>query len=492
MQPTTKRRWYSMRWWYVCLLIVLVPVAGYLQHQIRGEWELARVLAKWDAEGVWHWEEVIANRPAVADDDNLSLLITRMANAIKNINFYSDPDSLFDSINQQPNQLLSSGALAALQRRRKDAAPFFEQLPRFRAMSGLSRLQFQIKTNPWDTLLPIQEHREAFNRLHDQFRLELAQGNYANALAHLEDQLKISRSLSHEPNMICYLVYLATESLAAQNTQHWLAQSQPDEASLLKMQKYFSQEEDDKHWRYLMRSEAGGAFGVMQYLKHDPALLEKAISLPKPSSEWWGEPLQHVKFHLAKLQLHSPWQTADMMQVMHVTYQQAEKPPSEQMAFLIQQVEKLGQEQGFLPFTAKSLMMPAWQKVLRVRMRLAAQKRCVMIALAAERFRLAHQRWPASQEELVGKYLPKVLTDPFDNQPIRYKPLPDGVVIYSIGAQIPANDKDDEGDVLTHEDGNLPKDTGIRLWNVVHRRQPTITKPKEEKPEVLKPPGEDK
>jgi hypothetical protein len=56
-------------------------------------------------------------------------------------------------------------------------------------------------------------------------------------------------------------------------------------------------------------------------------------------------------------------------------------------------------------------------------------------ALAVEGFRLAHAgRIPASLPELVPDFLPAVPRDLFDGQPLRFKTLPRGYVIYSIGA----------------------------------------------------------
>ena len=37
-------------------------------------------------------------------------------------------------------------------------------------------------------------------------------------------------------------------------------------------------------------------------------------------------------------------------------------------------------------------------------------------------------------EELVPQFLPSVPLDPYDGQPLRYKRLPAGFVVYSIGA----------------------------------------------------------
>ena len=56
-------------------------------------------------------------------------------------------------------------------------------------------------------------------------------------------------------------------------------------------------------------------------------------------------------------------------------------------------------------------------------------------ALAVERWRLAHNsNVPNSLAELVPDYLSAVPIDPFDEQPLRYKKLAHGYVVYSIGS----------------------------------------------------------
>jgi len=93
---------------------------------------------------------------------------------------------------------------------------------------------------------------------------------------------------------------------------------------------------------------------------------------------------------------------------------------------------------------------------------------CAASALAAERFRRDAGRWPESFAELVPGYLKNVPTDPFDLQLLRYKRLPDGVVIYAVG-----KDGVDDGGVIHRSEDNLfPPDIGVRLWDVAHRRQP--------------------
>jgi hypothetical protein len=90
-------------------------------------------------------------------------------------------------------------------------------------------------------------------------------------------------------------------------------------------------------------------------------------------------------------------------------------------------------------------------------------------ALAAERFRRAAGRWPDTLDELIPTYLTTVPTDPYDLESLRYRHLDDGVVIYTLGP----DSIDSGGEVRAPAGGRyLPGDLGVRLWDVVHRRQP--------------------
>jgi hypothetical protein len=91
------------------------------------------------------------------------------------------------------------------------------------------------------------------------------------------------------------------------------------------------------------------------------------------------------------------------------------------------------------------------------------------VALAAEQFRRSNNRWPESLAELVAaKLLVAAPLDPFDCQPLRMRRLPDGLVIYSVGQDL----ADDGGEVrVDPKVGGQPKDVGLRLWDVSHRRQ---------------------
>jgi len=63
-----------------------------------------------------------------------------------------------------------------------------------------------------------------------------------------------------------------------------------------------------------------------------------------------------------------------------------------------------------------------------------AQMRSAQTALAVERYRLANGGTPDNAGLLVPAFLPAVPADPCDGQPLRYKPLGDGYLVYSRGA----------------------------------------------------------
>src|SRR5947209_10137882 len=97
-----------------------------------------------------------------------------------------------------------------------------------------------------------------------------------------------------------------------------------------------------------------------------------------------------------------------------------------------------------------------------------ARLACAIAAIAAERYRLRHAKWPESLSQLVPDFVERLAVDPFNGEPLRYKRLADGVVVYTVGP-----DLTDQGGTLTRDlrtpsDGT---DIGFRLWDVPHRGQ---------------------
>ena len=92
-------------------------------------------------------------------------------------------------------------------------------------------------------------------------------------------------------------------------------------------------------------------------------------------------------------------------------------------------------------------------------------------ALGVERFRLAHNRWPESLNEVVSaKFLDKVPEDPFDSKPMRFRKKINGVVVFSVGRD--GNYAGDALDLGRESNPEVIFRNEFRLWDEAHRRQP--------------------
>jgi len=120
------------------------------------------------------------------------------------------------------------------------------------------------------------------------------------------------------------------------------------------------------------------------------------------------------------------------------------------------------------------LLLPTLERVGAASRRYHAWLRCLGVAIAIERYRLANKgQWPDTLAQLTPKFLPEVPLDPFDGEPLRYKTLSDGVVVYSVGP----DEADDGGKIDRKHPIETGTDMGCRLWDVKHRRQAARPKP---------------
>ncbi len=80
------------------------------------------------------------------------------------------------------------------------------------------------------------------------------------------------------------------------------------------------------------------------------------------------------------------------------------------------------------------MMLPALGKAIHKAAEDQARLRLAQTAVAIERYRRAHENQPPTDlAQLVPRYLPEVLSDPFDNKPLRYALKGSGYLLHSIG-----------------------------------------------------------
>ncbi len=80
------------------------------------------------------------------------------------------------------------------------------------------------------------------------------------------------------------------------------------------------------------------------------------------------------------------------------------------------------------------LIMPALDRALVLDFGMMAQRRCALLGLHVERYRLDRGMLPADPNDLVPDYVRALPTDPGDGKPLRYIADPNGsFIVYSVG-----------------------------------------------------------
>jgi hypothetical protein len=95
-------------------------------------------------------------------------------------------------------------------------------------------------------------------------------------------------------------------------------------------------------------------------------------------------------------------------------------------------LEKAGDEAHRRFYLMSSMTLASYAKVAQREAHCIATLRLAETALAIEQFRHVKGTLPQGVNELVPGFLPVVPTDPFDGQPLRYRRLEKGYVIYSV------------------------------------------------------------
>jgi hypothetical protein len=114
-----------------------------------------------------------------------------------------------------------------------------------------------------------------------------------------------------------------------------------------------------------------------------------------------------------------------------------------------------------------ALAVGAWQTRHRTQLNLA------ILALASERYRLDHGRWPATPAELVPAYLSTVPFDPHKVGPLHWKPTGGNLILYSVG-----ENGIDNGGIWSRGNPYHPnQDEGFRLDAPAIRLRKAATKP---------------
>lgn len=382
-------------------------------------------------------EDLAAARPRIPDDENMTVLILAQAQRIKSIHIPEERSRDLPIIGPAvtppagrrtpPNQL--DAAKWYLAQCPEELGNIHEALELTR---GCSNMNF---TSPlYDVRLrSLSEFRLAAKVLALDSLVAAEDGDEERAGERALALCRFSRAMEHESFLIGLLVRISIDDLACSRIERTVNVCGLSDEALRLLQVELGSADRIPDFRWAMMVERVIFLDTMQWLRQggSPAMLTGGGS--SPLKAWSYVPIL------------SAVDTAAGLRICNEMIEAIDEPDADS----IQRVTTVRSKTANPPKYAviSRMMLPGLERATVLWVRGVAANRAMRAALACERHRLARGEWPGDLEALVPEYLETVPLDPFDGQAIRYKQIPEGVCVWSVGEDM----VDNGGDVMRLE-----------------------------------------
>jgi hypothetical protein len=425
----------------------------------------------------WQLEDLQRQREKIPDEQNSALVVIKAAKLLPANWAEPLPFEILDS--PPPCQLLPDHAksLATVLQTLEPTLEVARTLTRYPCgryppmQLGLDQLNF---VNPHD-----QDPRAVACALAFDAVYQADNGKFDAAWQSALAALHAARSIGDEPSLLSQLIRTAARVYGILALEHVLGRGTVEEAQLSRARELLAQETSGSLMSIGVRGERASLHDFYSRLLSGQTKLEEVIKLHEVDDE----------IRRAILAGNEPARRANiagshayMLRTLTQILACAERPPAERRKCLQDWglAIKDDKERNRTPLLA-SILNPVSARVYTSEEENIARLHCAWIALAAEQFRLQERRWPRDPLELVAsRLLPQHFIDPFDDQPIRFRHAPDGIVVYLVGSGKNYDGK--SMDNLAQPNYTSQPHLEFRLWNPKHRAQPPIPPRRDDAP----------
>jgi type II secretory pathway pseudopilin PulG len=472
--PHTRRR----KWPFVVLGIVFLAlvIAGVLlvaDAMIGGRdsRELQALIEELDqSDPGWRFEDLQAHRAILPNDQNSTLQVQAAARQLPQPwptprprqDPNGRPPTIADILANVPQPVQLTGEQSReLDEELEKAAP---ALALARELAAMPRGRFSVDPglDAQRHHLPNEDVRQVAHLLSLDAYAKAQDGASDSAVHSLRGALNAGRSLTDDPHIICALLRIACQYVAINGLERVLAQSEPSEEALAAMQRLLEQEAGEP---FVLTSARGERAFIHRWLQAmESGQLDTASALSTTGKPTLAERLGNVGYVRMMRHIH-PTFLRRLTELAAIT-----KLPVEQQAANLAPLEAKAKNDPVLI----ALAIPSYVKVAQAGRRAQAVLRTATVAVAIERYRRAHGRWPETLQFLTPDLLREIPTDPYDGKALHYRRLPNEVRVYAVGP----DGTDDGGNFDSQRNfERAGTDIGFILWSVEKRRQLPQSKP---------------
>jgi len=270
--------------------------------------------------------------------------------------------------------------------------------------------------------------------------LKADQNDPNGAVRDIEASIKLSHSLDAEPILMSQLVSGAVLAISTESLERTLARTALTDEQMQQLSGEFSSAEATNRCWIGLVGERAFTGEYLRMLNDDPRAAILLANKQASGDEQTDVPPRHSGY---LMRLSGFWvrDRNFFLRSMDSYISALAVTPPASLRFtnefnnIVTNAHK-----GFYIMSAMEL--PAFNGVVIRDTDARARLRTAIAAMAIERWRAAHgDKIPDSLAELVPNFLPAVPEDPYDGEPLRFKKLAKGYVVYSIGS----NGQDDGG-----------------------------------------------
>jgi ABC-type transport system involved in multi-copper enzyme maturation permease subunit len=407
----------------------------------------------------WRLEELEAKRQIVPPEENSAQQVLKTKSLIPEEWWKNERDLVLLFEKLAPERQLSAKQLDAL---RTGLETVGAALVEARRLADMPRGRFPTvfrEGGLWYSRYPhAQEARLIAKLLGYDVHLRAQEGDVDGALVSCRALLNTGRAIGDEPLHWSQLLRARLQYDAVLKTERSLAQGEPAEATLEALQRLLADEDRHPLKLIALRGERASTDLMLESVQKGPNLSGSFFEVKRGGAAVAPLPRGDELVMIASGSLKG--QRAALLRVCTDLVEAAKLPPAQMDARLRQTMASL---RGFNSPAAVRFFVP-WVRTDPQH----ALMRSAMVALAAERYRRQHGRWPDTLDALVPVFLTEVPLDPHDGGRLRYRRLTEGIVIYSVGPDL----TDNGGNLDRHNRTQSGTDVGVRLWDVNRRRQP--------------------